>query len=190
MEKKAVLLFFVCILVFSLFFRVRLSFLASAGSDVIWVPDDYPTIQAAINAANPGDTIKVRALTYYENVEVDKTIMLVGEGFPTINGISGGVWGQPVVSVTADNVTISGFVIQHQAAPNEIDYGVLLNSDGNNISGNVIRFNWEGIVVSFSSKNTISNNIIEHNYGGISCQGTENMFSGNILSSNGGGFGT
>jgi len=41
---------------------------AEASSATIYVPDDYPTIQAAVNAASPGDTIIVRDGTYYENV--------------------------------------------------------------------------------------------------------------------------
>jgi len=45
----------------------------------IIVPDIYPTIQAAINAASAGDTIYVRNGTYYENVVVNKTISLIGE---------------------------------------------------------------------------------------------------------------
>ena len=51
----------------------------------IIVPDDYPTIQAAINAANDGDTVFVRNGTYYENVVVNKPVSLVGEDKQTTN---------------------------------------------------------------------------------------------------------
>jgi pectin methylesterase-like acyl-CoA thioesterase len=44
------------------------------------VPGDYSTIQAAINAANPGDTINVSAGTYTENVDVNESVNLVGAG--------------------------------------------------------------------------------------------------------------
>ena len=40
----------------------------------IVVPDDYSTIQAAINAAATGDTVFVRNGTYYEHVTIDKSI--------------------------------------------------------------------------------------------------------------------
>jgi len=45
----------------------------------IIVPDDYPTIQEAINAANLGETIYVRAGIYYEHIVVYKTVRLIGE---------------------------------------------------------------------------------------------------------------
>ncbi len=45
------------------------------------VPQDHPTIQAAVNAALPGDTIVIGPGTYYENVIVDKSISLIGENF-------------------------------------------------------------------------------------------------------------
>jgi hypothetical protein len=38
----------------------------------VYVPDDYPTIQAAVDAVNAGDTIIVRDGTYTENVNVNK----------------------------------------------------------------------------------------------------------------------
>jgi pectin methylesterase-like acyl-CoA thioesterase len=45
----------------------------------ITVPDDYPTIQAAINAAIPGDTIYVRNGLYPEHLEINKAVTLEGE---------------------------------------------------------------------------------------------------------------
>jgi hypothetical protein len=41
-------------------------------SGEVYVPDDYPTIQAAVDAVNAGDTIIVRDGTYTENVNVNK----------------------------------------------------------------------------------------------------------------------
>src|SRR3990167_2016782 len=43
------------------------------------VPDDYPTIQAAIDAASPGDTIIVRPGTYFENLTLNKSVVLTAE---------------------------------------------------------------------------------------------------------------
>ena len=43
-----------------------------ASPATVYVPDDYPTIQAAVDAASPGDTIIVRNGTYTENVDVNK----------------------------------------------------------------------------------------------------------------------
>jgi S-layer protein (TIGR01567 family) len=68
------------------------------------------SIQAAIDKAVPGDAIYVPARTYYENLEVDKPLTLIGESGKTtvITGNGGG----EVVRVTADGCTISGFTIQ------------------------------------------------------------------------------
>ena len=41
---------------------------AEASPATIYVPDNYSTIQAAVNAASPGDTIIVRDGTYTENI--------------------------------------------------------------------------------------------------------------------------
>lgn len=184
-EKKGVSLVFVSTLLFSLF-CIQSGFPLSAGPDVIWVPDSYPTIQAAINAANEGDIIKVRTGTYNENLRVNKTVKLIGEGFPTINGYSLGLWGYPTISVMrmAENVTISGFIIQHSYT-DEMDDGITIQSHGNNITGNIIRSNAYGISIGYLiENNTISNNIIEQNWQGISCLGPKNIISGNIVSDN------
>ena len=82
---------------------------ATLAGAIITVPDDYPTIQAAISAASPGDTVYVRAGTYYENVTIDKSLTLQGEDRSTtiIDGTKTG----DVIYVTASNVTISGFKV-------------------------------------------------------------------------------
>jgi CHAT domain-containing protein/lipoprotein NlpI len=45
----------------------------------ITVPDDYLTIQAAIDAAQLGDTVYVRAGVYKENLVIDKPLSIIGE---------------------------------------------------------------------------------------------------------------
>ena len=78
---------------------------------VITVPDDYLTIQEAINAANNGDSIFVRNGTYYENVIVNKSVSLVGENRETtiIDGRSAA--GDIAIDVSAYNSAIRNFTI-------------------------------------------------------------------------------
>lgn len=45
----------------------------------IVVPIQYSTIQEAVDAATPGDPIQVLNGTYYESVNIDKSLNLVGE---------------------------------------------------------------------------------------------------------------
>ena len=47
---------------------------------ILHVPEDYSTIQAAINAASPGDTIIVHAGTYDDQVVINTALTLTCEG--------------------------------------------------------------------------------------------------------------
>src|SRR5688500_19614229 len=54
--------------------------LSSAEAQIIWVPDDQPTIQAAINASTNEDTIFVRPGVYFENIKfLGKSVSVVSE---------------------------------------------------------------------------------------------------------------
>jgi pectin methylesterase-like acyl-CoA thioesterase len=52
---------------------------AYAASTIV-VPLHFPTIQAAVDAAAPGDTIKVMSGTYTEEVVIGKDVNLRGAG--------------------------------------------------------------------------------------------------------------
>jgi len=53
----------------------------SNSSRMIWVPDHYLKIQDAINTAENGDTIRVRAGKYDGNILIsNKSISLIGDG--------------------------------------------------------------------------------------------------------------
>jgi len=142
--------------------------LAAADPGIIRVPDDYPTIQEAINAANPGDTIEVAAGTYYEHLTISKPVTLKGARARTtiIDGNKTGV----VVSITAaaSNAYISGFTIRNGESYN----GIELNDPGvKTISGiticdNILINNYVAIYLSYSTYNAISrNSILSNEYG-------------------------
>src|SRR3990172_1481546 len=94
----------------------------SVRAATLIVPDDYPTIQAAIDAAGPGDTILVRPGTYIENLTLNKSIVLTAEFFdpadPTHNTTvidAGGAAGAAIAIPTGISPmpTIRGFVIRN-----------------------------------------------------------------------------
>ena len=137
-----------------------------AEPTTIIVPDDYEKIQWAIGNASAGDTIFVRAGTYYEHVAINKSISLIGES--KYNTILDGNATGTVIDITANNVTISGFTIQNSAKP-EHNGITVYSSSGNNISDNIITDNGVGIYTmnSYYTTNFITSNIISNNWEGI-----------------------
>jgi parallel beta-helix repeat protein len=161
-------------------FSVRLA--ASSSPTTITVPDDYQTVQAAVAAANPGDTVYVRAGTYVENLVIDKALSLVGESAEDtiING--GGVGN--VVDVVADGVNLTGFTIC-----NGSEAGISLDgASGCNIFGNNITANSSyGILFYSSSDNSVALNNVTNNADGINLDSSSNgnSINGNNITNNG-----
>jgi len=143
---------------------------ARSSPVTITVPDDFPTIQLAVNAANQGDTVYVRAGTYFENVVLNKSLSLVGENPKTtiIDGSNGGtVVGIDLVpgiavDIDAPDVNLTGFTVR-----NTEDWGVGITMVGEsycNVYGNNITASSaysEGIeVIKSSSNNRVFENSI------------------------------
>ena len=160
---------------------------------MITVPDDFPTIQEAVNNANEDDTIFVRNGTYYENVVVNKTISLVGEDMEAT--VIDANYTGTAVNVTANYVNVTGFTFQHGENPDPFDpvvkpwSGILIRkANYTHVSGNIIRQNgmW-GVYVSRSNNCTVVNNTIcENGWFGVDLDFSECcLIDNNTVSGNG-----
>jgi len=164
-----------------------------ATQETILVPDDYPTIQVAIDAAHQGDTIFVRAGIYYECVVVNKALRLIGENADT-TVISGG--GRNVITLRADNVEIINFTLQSFPEPGVVNLedpfnGVYICSANNcKIVGNRVMYSLHGIYLQRSFYNIVNRNVITNNWYGIYLEHSSyNAFRNNNITNNSGNFG-
>jgi parallel beta-helix repeat protein len=143
--------------------------------ETLRVPEDFPTIQSAINAAYDGDTVNVSSGIYYENVVVNKSLSLIGQerGSTIIDGNSIG----NVVNITACNVNVSCFTIRN-SGKTWTDVGTGIYVSGAiaccNVSGNIITSNGYGIRIDSPPNNTIDGNSITDNWYGITLSGSSN----------------
>jgi parallel beta-helix repeat protein len=155
----------------------------TANPSIINVPAQFSTIQAAINAASRGDTIMVHPGTYPEHVIVNKTLTLVGENESTTIIDGGGIG--TVVTVRADNVTLTGFTIQNGGS---WPYCGLFagNYTGITISNNTIVKNGDGLdLFGTVGGNIVSNKMASNGYAGIHISGgTNNLIHGNTIANN------
>jgi parallel beta-helix repeat protein len=122
----------------------------------ITVPDDYPTIQQAVNAAHAGDTVYIRSGTYYEHVVIDKSLILQGETRDTtiVNGSGSGY----VIHLRADNVFIQQLTVTNG------NRGIFLDhADNCEIDDVIANYCAEGMTFVYSTYNIVENTIVAHN---------------------------
>jgi parallel beta-helix repeat protein len=143
---------------------------STVSSATIYVPDDYATIQGAVNNAAVGNTIIVRDGAYPENVKVNKRLTIRSENGPanTIVESPEGV-NDHVLTVTADHVNINGLTVKNATGKNEAgryNYsGLYISANRCDITDNIAINNAYGFFLSESSKNTLINNIASDHIG-------------------------
>ena len=172
------------VLIGAIFALVLTIGVVSATERYVGPGETYTTIQAAVTAANPNDTIIVRDDTYTENVAVNVTNLTLrsenGSAFTTVTAA------QPtsdVFLVTANSVTITGFSVRNATAAS----GIRLDSVHHcTISGNNASSNCVGISVDYSTNNNITNNTAYNssNHGFYIESSSNNSISGNEASYN------
>ena len=132
----------------------------SCYAAVIHVPDNYKTIQGAVEKALPKDTIIVKEGVYRENIVLTKPLTIKSGKGPDFTSIQAGNSDEPVFKVSnVKEAAIIGFKITGSSAS-----GIhLINSQYNDISSNKISGNEIGIFLLSSNNNTLTNNQADSN---------------------------
>lgn len=145
----------------------------------------FSTIQEAIDASEAGDEIIILNGTYSENLVIDKSLALKGEGGAVVNGSGSS---SPLVTITSDNVTLEGLTFA--GCKNEsFDSGaVLVLADGCRLLNSTISASTgNGLCLRDSRDHLAAGNLIcDNRYGGVSALGANNSeLSGNQIFNNG-----
>ena len=115
---------------------------AMEGNDTLYVggsgPGNYSTIQAALDDAGDGITIYVYPGTYTETIEIAASVTLTGTDAAAT--VIDGLGGSDVITVRADNVTISGLTVTGGGSDDH-DSGIRLHSDDNTVHDCIVRDN-------------------------------------------------
>lgn len=180
MKKKLVTIFMIIFLLLNVF---GLPINPSKASGIIKVPLGG-SIQEAIDAANPGDTIEVAAGTYPECILVNKALTLKGDNRASI--IVGDGVGTKIVEVNVGNVEITGFTVQDGGGWWKGIYvwpsGVPQPLTGIIITDNTIIDTNEGVFLSYCAGAIISDNTIDNTYYGIRLHESDgNTITGNRI---------
>lgn len=159
---------------------------ANAATITVCYDCNYVKINDAINNASVGDTIEVRSGTYYEDVIVNKQLILRGidteGGKPVIRG------SMNAIKLNANGITLEGFKVTYCS---NIGAGIYLEaSDNNNIIENTVNCQYgDGIVLKSSNFNTFTGNTLSGNRVGfyLKSSSNNNNIINNVLRDNMGG---
>ncbi len=159
---------------------------ASWAQDALRVPQDFPTIQSAIDAAPSGATVSVASGTYFVSLEIHKSVMLVSESGAAVTTLDGGRIGRVIFArgTGVESVSIVGFTItnglglQSMSAPAPgSGSGVHLEAlAAATLRDNVIRDNVGCVGVGVSALDVtiaVVHNEIAHNLQDSSCDGAD-----------------
>jgi len=147
---------------------------ASAAELTVGTDGQYKTIQQAVNAAKPGDTVSIAPGTYTENVVVDKSLTITAaSGRPTVRAADAS---KDVFLLTSPGVRINGLTITGGAS------GVKLQNTSKCVVTNVFaQDNVRGVYLSYSTENEISNNnLADNGYGVYGDYASSNTISSNV----------
>lgn len=173
----------------TLLFGLVLSLIQSSVAKTIIVDKfglgQYTTIQAGINAALVGDTVKVYPGVYTEQVNVGKDIVLQGSGYeytqivanadPAVSMSSGKMMWFAISSNIGRGVTMSGGTLTNCVVWNSAQVGIMVTS---------------GTTAIIQNCDVVNNNI-STSYGGYYCQvyasgGTMTVLNTIVLTTPGG----
>ncbi len=133
--------------------------LFSGTADSTFYVKSGQSIQAAINAASPGQIVEVQNGTYHERVNVTKQLTLKGVGEPVVDASGEG----SAITILANGSTLLGFIAVG-SGKGWNDAGIKVLSRENVINDNIAMKNSNsGILLYHAGNNTVANNKAEEN---------------------------
>ncbi|OIP51410.1 MAG: nitrous oxide reductase [Flavobacteriaceae bacterium CG2_30_34_30] len=140
-----------------------LSFQNFASTITVCKECKVSTIKEAIEQAIDGDTILIKKGIYKEHgtTIIDKSITIIGEGNPVIDGEMKGT----IFSIQATNFSIEGLHIINVGKSYLEEFAAILivNSKDFQIKNNLLEHVYYGVLIEKSSNGIISNNTISSN---------------------------
>ena len=126
-------------------------------STIGWGYDHFDNIQDGIDAVDENGAVFVYNGTYFDTLKINKTINLVGE-----NKSSTFIVGKHdyIMEITANFVNLTGFTFQSNWTDDEDVFGILIKSDNNFFSNNILDPDSLGFYLSYATNNTIYNNLL------------------------------
>ncbi|MFI5324095.1 MAG: nitrous oxide reductase family maturation protein NosD [Thermodesulfobacteriota bacterium] len=150
--------FFLTVLMF--IFGYSAAYAVPSGR-IITVSPEGPlkSVSEAISTAESGDTIRILSGNYREHVVIDKTLTIIGEGYPRIDGGGKGV----VVLIKAPGTVFKGIHVTGSGTSlNLEDGGIILDSaHGSIIKENSLDDVLFGIYLKNSPDSIIEKNVVE-----------------------------
>ncbi len=154
----------------------------NARFNTLIVPDDYSTIQAAIDHATAGDTVFVKNGIYSETLFINKSISLIGQdrNLTVLDAQKSHV---PAITIQGDNITVANFTLGNTGfGPPTHKYwtpvpgegaGIRVTSVSNYVtitSNTIVDCPYEGIVLDFSKYNLVTDNLVFGSIYGVEVQ--------------------
>ncbi|HHH78204.1 MAG TPA: hypothetical protein ENL18_03210 [Thermoplasmatales archaeon] len=169
----------------------------NSKTDILYVggtgPGNYSTIQAAVDAANSGDTVFVydESSPYLENINISKPISVIGENRYTTEIRSNPE--QDNIVIYCDNAYVANFNLTTEESGAggisiEGSYNTVVNctifGNDSGYGGFFISTRFSNHTAESSSSNNISHCIITDSYGVLVLDSDNNMFYRNTFSNN------
>ena len=151
---------------------------ASAATLTVGAGGQFKTVQQAVDAAKPGDTVLVAPGTYTENVVVSKPLTITGNATVNAADSSKDVFLITSPGVHIDGLTISGGEtgvnvagVASCAITNITEHGnvfavYLANATNSVVSNNNLANNHYGVYCDYATSTTIANNVATGEAGG------------------------
>jgi len=182
-------------------FLSLLLFSTAGHSATFYVPDNFASIQAAIDSASDGDCIIVRSGVYVENIDfLGKAITVRSENGPHLTTIDGNWDGSVVVFRNGEDPdsVLEGFTLTNGDGTRlpifgEGGGGIYCENSSPTITGNIITGNdigWDGVgggIYCIYGSPLVDSNVISDNaisFHGQGCGGICFIVSNAIISNN------